>query len=239
MLARVRSGPRRGIFLADLVRLNRPGRLLPIRPSCASLRTRRHSPLRTGKVARPKVLSARRRVWVRGRHNETSIDARGRSARLRLRRASSVGNQRKQQVKSDKRIQAGSQQPVADGFGGDAPPRKLTWPDAPACARRTHTRRRADRTHGLAIFHAGLDVTRSVRRNTSRIGRTRVQGLGRLNQAGSAREMPGLGPGTSRASIRARCHGPSVTQPKSSRTGGAVEARVTSCDLKGIAMSRK
>jgi hypothetical protein len=40
---------------------------------------------------------------------------------------------------------------------------------APSCLPRTHTRRRADRSFNLATFHAGLDVTRSVRRNTSRI----------------------------------------------------------------------
>jgi hypothetical protein len=53
-------------------------------------------------------------------------------------------------------------------FAAQREPLRKT-PGESSCLPRTHTRRRADRSFNLATFHAGLDVTRSVRRNTSRI----------------------------------------------------------------------
>ena len=64
MLARVRSGPRPGIFLADLVWLTRARQVAVDGLSRASLRTRDEGSRPAWKVASSKHLSARRRVGV-------------------------------------------------------------------------------------------------------------------------------------------------------------------------------
>ena len=73
----------------------------------------------------------------------------------------------------------------------------------------TPTRRRADRPIALATFHAGLEASSRVRRD-ARDRPQRCSSLERVNQTGSARKMPRLGPDRTRASIGAGRRGPSV-----------------------------
>ena len=170
------SGPRRGIVLAALVGLTGPWRLSPPRQSCASLRTRYDAPWPAWKVARLRERAARRRVWVPGAHTDTS----GINPSAKIRPISkawastmAMGN-----------IRSSGQHPKQTQFSewmfrrrAFASPRgklemalRLTatarsWPVAPLCLPRTHTRRRADRSLTLATFHAGQGASYRVRRD--------------------------------------------------------------------------
>ena len=196
MLARVRSGPRPGIFLADLVWLTRATQVAVVGLPRASLRTRDEGFGPAWKVARLRDLSARRRVGVQGVAPGSVL----------LRFAPQHGRRR------------------ALPIGPAAFPKHLRVP-APwrRSGRRSrdrqeppmpHTRRRADRSRNLAIFRARAAATSRVRRD-ARDGPQRCSGRERVSQARTARKMSGLDPDRTRASIEACGHGPSAARPTS------------------------
>jgi hypothetical protein len=84
--------------------------------------------------------------------------------------------------------------------------------DAAGCPRRTHTRRRADRTLTLATFHAGQAATPRVRRDARgwRAGGDRHDLVSRIR---SARKMPGLGPDRDAQASKRIATGLSSSQP--------------------------
>ncbi len=155
-----RSGPRRAIFLADLAWLTRLRRWLPAFHSRASLRTRGVWAWPAWKVASTWLLSARRRGWVPGAHTDASgIDPR---PAFRLPTKAILG----WLARSGRATSCAARNTLCSRNGAHQLPRTETLQSSrtvPLCLPRPHTRRRADRSPGLANFHAGQARTPRLR----------------------------------------------------------------------------